>query len=130
MANALDFSQFFTVGTAAWTSTCLLALLVARLWNGAPAMFQQWIEWRRLVAAAKTADWDRRGEELARLDERCIRLEEAEQTCREELANAKGRIAVLEGYQIGQGMAAQQAAGVVALDRLKDKPPPSDTGSK
>lgn len=93
----------------------LFGLLVLRMWNGAPAMFAQWIAYRRAKAEEKAADW-------SRLRDHCTFLIEAEERCRVELNEVKGRLASLEGWMAGQGQARQEAAGVVALDRLKDKP--------
>jgi hypothetical protein len=110
--NALD--QIFSVPTAAWTSTALFGLFVWRMWNGAPAMFAQWIAYKRAKAEEKAADW-------SRLRDHCNFLMDAEERCRSELNEVKSRLATLEGYMAGQGAARQEAAGVVALDRLKDK---------
>lgn len=119
-SNAL--AQIFSLQSAAWSLVAIIFLLVVRLWNGSPAMFAQWIEYRKTKEAAKAADWTRLRAEIERLDGRCIRLEDAEAKCRDDLASAKERIATLEGYQIGRGRAAQDAAGIVALERQKDEP--------
>lgn len=105
--------QIFSVEGAAWTSTLALILLVARLWNGAPAMLDRWLAWRAAKAAEKAADWSRLRDEV-------IRLSEAEHRCRNELADVTRRLATLEGYNIGRGKAVQEASTIVAVDRLEN----------
>jgi hypothetical protein len=63
------------------------------------------------------AVWDRIMAENARLDARCIRLEEAEERCRNELADVKGRLSALEGYKQGEGDALQAAQRIVSAER-------------
>lgn len=111
MVDALAVRDIFSIEGAAWTSTLFIALLVLRIWNGAPAMFQQWIAYRRAKAEEKAADW-------SRLRDHCSFLMEAEERCRSELNEVKSRLATLEGYMAGQGRASQEAAGVVALERM------------
>lgn len=55
------------------------------------------------------------------LEERCQRLEEAEERCRRELADAQRRLSALEGYEHGQGKARQEAAQIVAIERLESR---------
>jgi len=115
--------QIFSIESAAWTITALVSLFILRMWNGAPAMFAQWIAYRKAKAEEKAASYTRLNAENERLDARCIRLEEAEERCRSELGGVKQRLATLEGYMAGQGKASQEAAGIVAIERLKqDKP--------
>lgn len=125
MADALALRQIFSLENAAWVGVALCFLFIARMWNGAPAMFQQWIAYRKAVAEEKQAHWVPLLAENKRLDERCIRLEKAEERCRDELMDVKGRISVLEGYQIGKGQLRQELTIIEATERLslpKDKP--------
>lgn len=121
MVDALALRQIFSIENAAWTVTILIGLLVLRMWNGAPAMFEQWIAYKRAKAEEKAADWQR-------LRDHCAFLMLAEENCRSELNDVKGRLANLEGYMAGQGRAHQEAAGVIALERLRenDKPKPKE----
>lgn len=132
MADALAIREIFSVESAAWTGVCILALLAARMWNGAPAMLDRWLAFRTARAAEKAADWTRLREEIDRLRQQ--RREDQEQSerrhneqirenekCRGDLAAAVRRIAELEGYLMGQGRAAQEAAGIVAIERAKDR---------
>lgn len=112
-------ARIFTLEGAAWASTFLIAVLVVRLWSGSPAMFAQWIEYRRAKAAERAADWTRLRDENKRLDERCRRLEVAEERCRDELGEVKTRLSTLEGYELGRGKAAQEASNIVAIERLE-----------
>lgn len=111
MVDAIALHQIFSLESAAWIAVAILVLLVLRMWNGAPAMFAQWIAYRRAKAEEKAADW-------SRLRDHCNFLIEAEERCRSELNDVKGRLAALEGYMDGQGRASQEAAGIVALERL------------
>lgn len=117
MADVLALRQILSVESAAWVAVALLFLFVMRMWNGAPAMFQQWIAYKRAKAEEKAADW-------SRLRDHCNFLMQAEEKCRSELNDVKGRLANLEGYMAGQGRASQEAAGIVAIERLKDRDKP------
>jgi hypothetical protein len=111
MADASVLRQLFSVESAAWTITALVSLFVLRMWNGAPAMFAQWIAYKRAKAEEKASDW-------SRLRDHCNFLIEAEERCRVELNEVKSRLASLEGWMAGQGQARQEAAGIVAAERL------------
>jgi len=114
MIDALAIKQIFSLESAAWIAVSILFLFVMRTWNGAPAMFQQWVAYKKAKAEEKAADW-------SRLRDHCNFLIDAEERCRTELNEVKTRLATLEGYMAGQGQARQEAAGVVALDRLTDQ---------
>lgn len=111
MVDALALREIFSLESAAWIAVALLFLFVVRMWNGAPAMFEQWIAYKRAKAEEKSADW-------SRLRDHCSFLMQAEENCRSELNDVKGRLATLEGYMAGQGRASQEAAGIVAIERL------------
>lgn len=55
------------------------------------------------------------------LERRVAALEVAEQRCQERLSSALSELGELRGYLTGQGMARQEAAGVVALDRAQER---------
>lgn len=61
------------------------------------------------------------GSLIEALERRVAALESAEQRCQERLTKALNELGELRGYMTGQGKAAQEAAGVVALDRLAGK---------
>lgn len=84
-----------------------------------PSFMQRWNERLRDLSRAKAGDWSRLRGEIARLDERCRLIESREEDCRRELAGAVGRIAELEGYNAGQGRAAQEAQLIVSAERLE-----------
>lgn len=115
--DEIALRQIFSIPTAAWTGVALLALFIWRMWNGSPAMFQQWIEYRKAKAAEKAADW-------TRLRDEAIRLGEAEERCRRELVDVVRRLAELEGFMMGKGKARQDAANIVALERLEQEKKP------
>lgn len=131
MADVIALKQIFSLQSAAWAAVALMFLLIVRMWNGAPAMLETWILWRQSKAAEKASDWHRLRDEIRRLseaEERCRRdyaeLHRKHMELHQEYADLGRRVAELEGYHIGQGRASQEAAGVVALERLKDKKPP------
>lgn len=82
-----------------------------------PAFMGRWNERLRDLSKAKAGDWARLRGEIVRLDARCALIEDREQQCRDDLAGALGRIAELEGYNIGQGRARQDAQIIVSTDR-------------
>lgn len=121
MLDSSALQQIFSVESAAWTSTLLLGLLVVRLWAGTPALIDRWLAWRAARSAERTADWDRRGAELKRIDERCVRLELAEAECRRNLAEVTQRLATLEGYEMGQGQMRQEQQIISAAEKIIDR---------
>jgi hypothetical protein len=87
-------------------------------------MFAQWIAYKQAKAAEKAAHWNRLQTEITRLSE-------AERQCRQdfdklhdEFVEMKSTLSELRGYQAGYGRAHQEAAAIVASERLnnKDKP--------
>lgn len=113
--------QIFSVEGAAWASFVVIALLTVRMWNGAPAMFGKWIEWRIAKAAEKSADWTRLRGEIDRYGERIKHLEQRDQECQRDLAAALGRIAKLEGYEAGRGEARQEVAVLKSAERIVER---------
>jgi hypothetical protein len=125
MVDGAAVNQILSVRGALWTLVLIVSMFIIRMWNGSPAMFQQWIEYRKARAAEKSADWDRLRAEI-------IRLSEAERQCREDydklfeqLMELRKQLSHLEGYMAGQGKAAQEAAGIVAIERLTHQEKPN-----
>jgi hypothetical protein len=110
MIDVRALAEIFSLEGAAWAMFLVLSLFVARMWNGSPAMFQQWIAYKRAKAEEKASDW-------MRLRDHCSFLMDAEERCRAELNEVKSRLATVEGYLAGQGRASQEAAGIIALER-------------
>ncbi len=112
------------IGVLRWPATPLwvvaLAAMVA-LFKSWPAIMAKVNEARRDSEAAKAGDWTRLRGEIDRLDERCAQIEEREQECQRQLTDALHRIGELEGYNLGVGKANQEAAGIVAAERLKGR---------
>jgi hypothetical protein len=125
MVEALG--QFFSVQLAAWVATMGL---LAHYWRTRN-------ERLRDAANEKVSDWTRLRDEITRLSE-------AEKTCREdfdklhrhcldldlrhaeEITALKAELAELRGYFAGQGKASQEAAGIVALERLNRNGKPAE----
>lgn len=101
-----------------WAAVIAAAVLVIRAF---PSWKQRWTEARTAEDAITGHQWTRLTGEIGRLDERVQTLEKSEERCREELADAKNRIAELEGYNIGVGKSRQEAADIVARERLADR---------
>lgn len=93
--------------------TGLFAWLVQRSKGGTDIEVKVMDQWEKLNGSLAA--------ENKRLGERCQRLEEAEGKCREQLAAVEKRLAILEGYEIGRGKAQQDAANIVAIERLTDR---------
>lgn len=150
MVDVYAIKQILSVEGAAWTAVILMFLFVVRMWNGAPAVFAQWVAWRKSVAEAKAAERRQSAEEKAadwtRLREEIARLSEAEKQCRRDydalhkqmvdaevkrieaerqhahqVSELRAEIAELRGFMTGQGKAAQEAAGIVAIERSRRK---------
>lgn len=117
--NALN--EILSTRNGVWATFLVVLLLAWRGWPHVPAIMSAWVARRQAIQAAKDADWVRIRDEATRLDERCQRLEESEERCREELRDVKDRLAQVEGFMIGQGHARQDAARIVAVERLEDK---------
>lgn len=132
-------SSILSARNGVWTLVVLVMVGLWRGWAGLPAVMAQWIERRRVIAAEKAADWERLRAENSRFAERLHVVEERHDECernlaaerqqrhadvsslRNELADAKGRLREIEGYMMGQGKARQDAAGIVAIERLADR---------
>lgn len=91
-----------------------LLFYVVRSVKDWPGVMQRWNERVR-----DRAEID--GDQYRRMDARMQRLEKAEEKCRYDLADAERRIAELEGYNIGRGKADQEAAAIVAAERLRGR---------
>jgi len=108
----------YVLGAPAWLAFLVYLVRTVRDW---PNIMAQWNARQRDKVDEKAQDWSRLRGEIERLDGRCERLEIAEEACRGELASAKGRLAELEGFMMGQGKARNDAAAIVATERLADR---------
>lgn len=82
------------------------------VYRHSPALLIAAGEWIKTRAKIKA---DRLAEAHARID----RLEDREEECQRHLAETIRRLAEVEGYMMGQGKASQEAARIVAVDRLE-----------
>lgn len=132
MADALTVRDLFSVAGAAYGFLVVFTLFVARMWNGSPAMFAQWIDYKRAKAAEKAADFTRMREEIERVsaaEQRCRtdfdhlhhQFIEREVQHSAEIAALRGEIGELRGLLTGHGQIRQLAAGVVAIERTERK---------
>jgi hypothetical protein len=118
--DRLAFSQLFNTSSAAWAAVLILALFVARLWSGAPAILDKWLAWKAAKAAERTAYWDRLLKEISRLDERCDHLQGEVDECRKREGEWMQRAIAAEAYQLGEGEALQKAQRIVSAERQMD----------
>lgn len=100
-----------------WLAFIGLAVLAIRFF---PSWKQRWTEARTADDAIVGNQWTRLTSEIKRLDHRVRSLEESEEKCRAELADAKNRIAELEGYNMGRGEARNEAQRIVSAEREAD----------
>lgn len=121
MVDAAVLREILSLESAAWAAVAMLFLLVVRMWNGAPAIMETWILYKQSREAAKAGDWHRLREEIRRLSESEERCRRDYQQLHRQHMEVIERLSALEGYMAGQGKASQEAAGIVALERLKDK---------
>jgi hypothetical protein len=137
--NAL--SAILSARNGVWTLVVLFFIGLWRGYSGLPAVMAQWIARRQAIAAEKDAEWKRLRDEVERYsqqrdeaDQRFTQfrdeqlLENAE--CRRQLHEALGRLAQVEGFMMGQGKARQDAAAIVAVERLTDRNGEKDEGGK
>lgn len=116
MGNVGDFA--FLIGAPLWVAVLIYGIRSFKDW---PGIMARWNERRRDAAQIEARQYARLDSRSQRLEERCDRLEASEEECRRELAAAKGRIAELEGYNQGRGKADQEAAGIVAVERQRER---------
>lgn len=122
MLSVSALNQFFSVQGAVWTSTAILFLFVLRMWNGSPAMFAQWIAYRRAKAEERSADWDRiRAERDAAGEERDM-VRDRWAACEAERIEWMGRAVRAEAALQGYGEARQRLAVEEATRRMKQEP--------
>lgn len=120
MADVSGFIQAIrSPATPLWVVALVALVAIVRGW---PAIMAKVNEARRDQAGIADGLIGRFEKRVATLEQRCETLEGENIECHRNLAEAERRIAALEGYNDGQGQARQEAAGVVAIERLgKDR---------
>lgn len=111
MGDTGFFQLLLTPATPLWFGLLMASVYVYR---HSPDMLRAFAEWAKARAVIK-------GDRLDRAHSRLDRLEDREEECQRQLADALRRLAEVEGYMMGQGKARQDAAGIVALERLERK---------
>lgn len=101
-----------------WLAFIGLAVLAIRFF---PSWKQRWTEARTADDAIVGNQLSRLVSEIERLSARVNLLEASEERCRSELADAKMRIAELEGYNIGRGEARNEAQRMLSNEREIDR---------
>lgn len=132
MVNSGALADIFSVEGGIWGIFLVLFLLTVRVWNSVPAIMGQWVEWRKVKAAEKAADWSRLREMLEQERREAAEFRVAQlaenQKCREELkekdrelAEVHQRLARLEGFATGMGDARQEAAVLSGTRRMIER---------
>ena len=127
MVDGDALRQIFSITGAAWTSTAILFLLAVRMWNGAPAMLEQWIAYRKAKAEERAAAHSRILEELDRVYE-ALKVEREENVAKgdkiafleADKAKLMQEISALKGYSDGIGRARNEAQRIVSEEREAD----------
>lgn len=110
MANA-GLLQYLLPYGPLWVVALALSAVILK---SGPAFMARWNERLRDKAAEKASDWTRLRGEIDRHTEEIKQLKAENLECHR-------RLAALEGYNDGRGKAAQDAAGIVALERLQQR---------
>lgn len=127
--DAVALREVFSLTSGIWTMVAILALGVWRMWNGLPAVMAQWIAWRQQKQAeqlaklqatedAKSADWSRLRDEVARLAGRIEYLEGKVAECEHDRMHWMERAIHAESVLLGVGEVRQAAATAMAEVRL------------
>lgn len=126
--------KFFSWATAAWGALLLNAVALFRAW---PAIMGRRNEARRDAAAEKASDWERLRSEVNRLSERVEALETKVEECerredawRERAVTAESELVKLQAYELGRGVARQEAQKIVSAEREQQKPTGPSGGGK
>jgi hypothetical protein len=102
--------KIFNVATAAWTAVLMLAVRLFHTW---PNIQARQNERKRDAAAEKAGDWDRLRDENKRLHTMLAK-------CEAERIEWMGRAVTSESVLQGLGYARQQAAQIIAVERLEE----------
>jgi hypothetical protein len=111
------FDRIFSVAAAAWAAVAMLAVRLFHTW---PNVMDRLNERKRDVATEKAGDWDRI---RADRDYWHDKAHEYQQQLTEERAakiEYMSRAVTAEAHLEGRGRARQEAATIVAIERLTD----------
>ena len=111
------FNKIFSAATGVWTLVCMAAVALFKAW---PGIMERINERQRDAEAEKAGDWARLRDEIKRLDARCDHLQGEVDDCRKREGEWMSRAIAAEAFQMGQGDALQDAARIVAIERLTD----------
>lgn len=117
MVDDDTLGKIFSWATAAWLAVAMLAVRLFHTWPNVMARIN---ERRRDSATEKAGDWRRLRDEIARLDERCDGLQREVDECREREGEWMRRAMTAEAALLGIGMGRNEAATIVAVERLTD----------
>jgi hypothetical protein len=119
--------KIFSVASAAWTLVLMAAVALFKAW---PAIMGRFNERRRDNATEKAEDWHRLRAEIDRKDARIANLEKVLSDTDDENSelrkvniNLLARAVTAESALQGIGHARQEAAAIVAAERLTEKKP-------
>lgn len=132
MVDELALRDIFSATTFSAGTFLVVFLMAVKAWNGLPALGQTVAIWRESRTAEQESMWNRMLGEIHRLsdaEKQCRadydslrrKFMDSEEVYNLEIADLRKEIADLKGYMHGQGRAANEAAGIVAAERLKGK---------
>lgn len=108
--NESIFDKIFSAASGVWALVAMVAVALFRAW---PGIMERGNERRRDAATEKAGDWDRIRRERDRLRELLTQ-------CEAERIEWQCRAVVAESTLLGMGAARQDAAAIVATERLSD----------
>lgn len=120
MAEHDLLGKIFSAAAGVWTIACMVAVALFRAW---PHILGRFNERKRDSAEEKAGDWDRLRDENKRLH---TMLAE----CERERIEFMRRAVIAESALEGRGRARQEAATIVAIERLTDAKKREDGGGK
>jgi hypothetical protein len=129
----LDFAainSILSTRNGVWATFLVLMVIAWRGYSGFPAFLAALVARRQAIWAQKDAEWKRIVGEVQRYSERLQVVEKHDEDCQRQLTDALRRLAELEGFMMGQGKARQDAAAIVAIERLTDRENDKEGGGK
>lgn len=114
------FSKIFSAATGVWTIAAMVAVALFRAW---PLIMARINERARDKAVEEAGDW-------ARLRDENTRLHALLSECQRERIEWMSRAVTAEAHLEGRGRARQEAATIVAIERLQEAKKRSDENGK
>ncbi len=111
------WDRIFSVATAAWTAVVMLAVRLFHTW---PLYMDRLNERKRDAASEKAGDWDRIRADRNYWHDKAQEYQQQLTEERAEKIKYMARAVTAEAHLEGRGRARQEAAAIVAIERLSD----------